>query len=149
MTLFISKMNSETPSMEVTCAFVNTCIVEFNFLSFYVIIYFLFTGTLVPGEAEKGHLYRLDPNYTLTQVADKVTLSNGLAWSLDNRTFYYVDSEKRIIHTFDYNLEDGTASMYFQNLSILASCTNQLPFPSRLANVLNSHCYIFQVTNKY
>ncbi|KAG8182676.1 hypothetical protein JTE90_012912 [Oedothorax gibbosus] len=70
----------------------------------------LWTGTLVPSEEEKGHLYRLDPNYTLTQVADKVTLSNGLAWSIDNRKFYYVDSEKKIIHSFDYNLEDGTAS---------------------------------------
>ncbi|GFR30061.1 regucalcin [Trichonephila clavata] len=67
-------------------------------------------GTLVPGETEKGHLYRLDSGYVLTQISDKITLSNGLAWSLDNRTLYYNDSEARKIYYFDYNLEDGSAT---------------------------------------
>ncbi|GFS49633.1 regucalcin [Nephila pilipes] len=68
------------------------------------------TGTLVPNETEKGHLYRLDSGYVLTQVSDKITLSNGLAWSLDNRTLYFNDSEARKIYYFDYNLEDGSAT---------------------------------------
>ncbi|GIY39877.1 regucalcin [Caerostris extrusa] len=68
------------------------------------------TGTLVPQEEEKGHLYRLDPGYVLTQISDKITLSNGLAWSLDNRTLYFIDSEGKKIYFFDFNLEDGSAS---------------------------------------
>ncbi|XP_055944646.1 regucalcin-like [Argiope bruennichi] len=68
------------------------------------------TGTLVPGQDEKGHLYRIDPEYALTRVSDKITLSNGLAWSLDNRTLYFIDSEARKIYYFDYNLQDGTAT---------------------------------------
>ncbi|XP_042905098.2 regucalcin [Parasteatoda tepidariorum] len=70
----------------------------------------LWTGTLIPGEADQGHLYKMDKTYNLQQVEDKITLSNGLAWSLNNDTLYYIDSEARKINVFDFNLHDGTAT---------------------------------------
>lgn len=36
-----------------------------------------------------------------------VSISNGLGWSLDNTTMYYIDSVPRCIYLFDYNLADG------------------------------------------
>lgn len=69
-----------------------------------------YTGTLIEGEVGKGHLYKMDSSYNFTPYADNITLSNGLAWSLNNDTLYYNDSEGKKIFAFDYNLEEGSAS---------------------------------------
>ena len=33
-----------------------------------------------------------------------VSLSNGLAWSLDNTKMYFIDSTKRVIYSFDFDI---------------------------------------------
>lgn len=58
-------------------------------------------------EPEKGSLYTLSPGGgKLAERMAKVSLSNGLAWSLDGQSLYYIDSVKRLIYVFDF---DGTA----------------------------------------
>jgi len=54
-----------------------------------------------------GTLYRLDPDLTVTPVRSGVTLSNGMDWSPDGRTFYYVDSASGGIDAYDFDLEAG------------------------------------------
>jgi sugar lactone lactonase YvrE len=39
-----------------------------------------------------GALYRLDPDLSVTKVFEGVTISNGLDWSNDGRTFFYIDT---------------------------------------------------------
>lgn len=52
-----------------------------------------------PGAAA---LYRLDSDGRATLVLDGVTISNGLAWSLDGFTMYYIDTPTRRIDAFSF-----------------------------------------------
>lgn len=73
----------------------------------------LWAGTMyhyTPGGPEKrvGTLYSLgkDGKTANGHVTD-VGISNGLAWSSDNKTFYYIDSLNFAIDAFDYDIDGG------------------------------------------
>jgi sugar lactone lactonase YvrE len=57
-----------------------------------------------------GSLYRLDGDHRVTRVVPGVTLSNGLGWSPDGRTMYYVDSTSYGIDAFDFEIATGDLS---------------------------------------
>src|SRR5262249_37780945 len=59
-----------------------------------------------PGEAA---LYRYDPDGTLHTMETGLTISNGLGWSPDEKTFYLTDSPTRKI--FGYRFDVGTGSI--------------------------------------
>ncbi|NUS00820.1 MAG: SMP-30/gluconolactonase/LRE family protein, partial [Kribbellaceae bacterium] len=48
-----------------------------------------------------GTLYRLTPDHTVDVVLRGVTVSNGLAWTDDGSTAYYVDTATNRIDRFD------------------------------------------------
>lgn len=57
--------------------------------------------------AGAGSLYRLDPDFTVHQMLSGVTISNGLAWSADQKTMYYIDSIPGTVSAFDYDVATG------------------------------------------
>lgn len=66
----------------------------------------LYAGTTDPGRG--GAFYRLDPDGTLTELFDGVGTSNGLDWSLDEKTLYYIDTPTARIDAFAFNQGSGT-----------------------------------------
>jgi sugar lactone lactonase YvrE len=49
-----------------------------------------------------ARLYRLDPDLTLHEAFGPVTNSNGIAWSADGKTVFYIDTPRREVLAFDY-----------------------------------------------
>ncbi len=57
---------------------------------------------------DAGTLYRLDPDGTVYAMVTPVSTSNGIDWSLDNRTAYYIDTPTGRVDRFDFDLPTGT-----------------------------------------
>ncbi|WP_285848254.1 SMP-30/gluconolactonase/LRE family protein [Paenibacillus sp. MER TA 81-3] len=62
------------------------------------------------GKPQAGKLYQLEQNGQLSTLLDGVSTSNGLAWSLDHRTFYYIDTPTLQVRAWDYEVESGNIS---------------------------------------
>jgi sugar lactone lactonase YvrE len=58
----------------------------------------------------KGTLYRLDPDLRAAPMIRDVTISNGLDWSLDGRTMYFIDTPTRRVDAFTFDPEGGVIS---------------------------------------
>ena len=61
-------------------------------------------------ELHQGSLYSFELDGTIRKHKEKVSISNGLAWSADNKTMYYIDSVPRKIMAYDFDLATGTMS---------------------------------------
>jgi sugar lactone lactonase YvrE len=59
-------------------------------------------------EARAASLYVLDPDLSVRRVLQSVTTSNGLDWSPDHSTLYYIDTPTLQVSAFDYDEETGT-----------------------------------------
>jgi sugar lactone lactonase YvrE len=68
-------------------------------------------GTIAYDEsAGAGSLYRLGPDGQATRVLDGVTISNGMAWSGEGKTMYYIDSATHRIDAFAFDQVSGEIS---------------------------------------
>ena len=55
-----------------------------------------------------GALYRVDPDQTVTRLLTDISVSNGMDWSPDGRTFYYIDSPTFTVAAFECDPTAGT-----------------------------------------
>ena len=71
----------------------------------------LFAGTMnEKRDAASAALYRLDADFTLTEIFGGITISNGLAWSPDGRTMYHADTIAQTINAFAFDASTGMPS---------------------------------------
>jgi sugar lactone lactonase YvrE len=57
-----------------------------------------------------GSLYRVTPEGHVGLMVERVTISNGLAWTSDGRTMYYIDTPTRGVDAFDFDPASGEIS---------------------------------------
>ncbi len=70
----------------------------------------LWAGTLSDDRQPVASLYRIDGNFQVDRVVERVTVSNGMAWSRDHRTMYYIDSQTFRVDAFDFDADSGSIS---------------------------------------
>ncbi len=57
-----------------------------------------------------GCLYRLDPDHSVETICEGVTISNGIAWSVDDTLLYYIDTPTQAIDVFDFDAGSGAVA---------------------------------------
>jgi sugar lactone lactonase YvrE len=62
-------------------------------------------------------------------MIDHVTISNGLVWSLDHSTMYYIDSPAQTVTAFDYDIETGDIG----NGQVVIQVPPEMGFPDGMA----------------
>jgi sugar lactone lactonase YvrE len=71
----------------------------------------LWIGTMsLSVKADAGSLYCLEKGKPLRKALSNLTIPNGLVWSADNKTFYYIDTTKQTIDKYKYNNITGDIS---------------------------------------
>jgi sugar lactone lactonase YvrE len=63
-------------------------------------------GTMTMDDPSSS-LYRLDPDCSVHKMESGLWISNGIGWSLDDRTMYFTDSVTRTIYAYDYDAATG------------------------------------------
>lgn len=68
-------------------------------------------GSMDEGLAKPtASLYRLDPDLSCHKLDTDIIVSNGIAWSPDNKTMYFSDTRKEALYAYDYDIETGGVS---------------------------------------
>nr|KAG5714120.1 hypothetical protein BaRGS_020448 [Batillaria attramentaria] len=71
----------------------------------------LWAGTMGKLDGEPvGSLYSLDTQRRIQKHLSGIGVSNGLAWSEDNRTMFYIDTDTHKISAYDFDLANGVMS---------------------------------------
>ncbi len=71
----------------------------------------LWVGSLdMSTAANRGNLFRVDPDGAWKKMDTGFTVANGLGWSPDNKRMYFTDTMRRTIYVYDFDLLSGSIS---------------------------------------
>jgi sugar lactone lactonase YvrE len=95
-------------------------------------------GTMDMGEKDpNGSLYSFDGRL-VTKLLDGVVISNGMTWSPDHKTFYFIDTPTREIKAFDYNLETGVIA----NPRVVVRVPESLGWPDGMTSDMQGNLWV-------
>ena len=84
-----------------------------------------------------GSLYSLSGG-VITKLLDGVTISNGLTWSPNYKTLYYIDTPTREIRAYDYDLENGAIA----NPRVAVHVPESLGWPDGMTSDQRGHLWV-------
>ena len=68
----------------------------------------IWAGALATDITPRAALYRIDPDGSVTTMLEGAAIANGLGWSPDDSTFYFIDSFALTIDAFEFDSLRGT-----------------------------------------
>ena len=90
----------------------------------------LWVGSMnLKGQSPSGALYKVSSNRHLTRMLDSITISNGIVWTEDNLTMYYIDTPTQQIKAYDFNSKTSTIS----NGRVVVNVDPELGHPDGMA----------------
>jgi sugar lactone lactonase YvrE len=95
-------------------------------------------GTMDMGETDpNGSLYSFN-GQSVTKLFGNVTISNGLTWSPDYKTLYYIDTPTHEVKAFDYDMETGT----IDNMRVVVQLSDSLGHPDGMTSDTQGNLWI-------
>ncbi len=95
-------------------------------------------GTMNLNEKDPtGSLYSFDGK-SITKLLSDVTISNGMTWSADGKTFYYIDTPTREVKAFDYAVDSGVIA----NPRIAVTIPASLGWPDGMTSDTDGNLWI-------
>ncbi len=68
----------------------------------------LWVGTMhLAAKPDAAALYRVEADGATAKMLDKITISNGICWSADGRTMYYIDTPTRQVRAYPFTPSTG------------------------------------------
>ena len=90
----------------------------------------LWVGSMNLAETDAtGNLYKVNPQGETELMFSPVTISNGIVWTADGKTMYYIDTPTATIRAFDFDLETASIS----NERVAVKVPDSLGFPDGMA----------------
>ncbi|WP_375513432.1 SMP-30/gluconolactonase/LRE family protein [uncultured Nostoc sp.] len=94
-------------------------------------------GSMCSLEQPHASLYRYDNDGSLHVMETGLTISNGLGWSPEQKTFYLADSPQQKIYAYDFNSVTGNIS----NRRIFVDLTHESFYPDGLTIDSEGHIW--------
>lgn len=79
--------------------------------------------------SDAAGLYRLNRDLSVDQVLDQISISNGIVWSSDHSTMYYIDTPTGKVMAYDYDAATG----HISNARVAVEIPENIGYPDGMA----------------